>query len=92
MAHPFWEQVPWLDQVVSLANSSTWGVAIMGKFIFPHSTAPLSFLRALPAIKSCLGGCLSMEKASLSYFLFQVPIPATYNPSLMYPLYVCTYL
>ena len=31
-------------------------------------------------------------KCSPSYCPFWVPIPATCNPSLIYPLYVCTYL
>ena len=36
-AHPFWEQHPWLDQVVSLVNSGAWGVDIVGKYIFSPS-------------------------------------------------------
>ena len=113
---------PLIFWLTSLTNSGAWDVAIVGNSFVSHHVAPMSFLRALPAIKSCSGGCpsvrihfflpitgfpglpgtpphqlylgrcLSVGNASLRYFPFQIPIPATYNPSLMYPLYVCTSL
>ena len=84
MAHPFWEWHPWLDRVVSLANSGAWGVAIVGKLKFPHHAAPLGFLRALPAIKSCPGGCPSV---GIHFFLpiMQLPrSPRHPSPSIIF--------
>ena len=49
-----------IDQLASPTNSGAWGVAIVGNSIFPHHAAPLGFLRALPPIKSILGGCPSV--------------------------------
>ena len=52
---------------------------------------PAVFLGA-PSYQLFLIGCPTMRNALPGYFPFQVPILATCDPSLIYPLYVCTYL
>ena len=80
---------PLVDQLTSPANFGAWGAVIVGNFVFPLSHGTPELPQGIPSHRLLLGGCPSMGNPPPSYFPFQVPIPAT---SLLYPLYVCTYL
>ena len=72
MAHPFLEWHPWLDWVVSLADSGAWGVAIVGNFSFSPSPGTPRLPHDTPPHQIVLGGCRSM---GTTFFLPIMQLP-----------------